>query len=77
MTDNKIFKMVSFSPIGFKMINYPTQFCLLCRGHLNEVCSVCMENRSEKCNIINDNDSYYHNHCFILMNSKKTNNVSN
>ena len=70
MSDTRTFKLTRFSPIGFKVENYPVQFCSLCRGYLTEVCSTCMEKSNEKCDVINSGESYYHNHCFTFMNSK-------
>lgn len=67
--DTRIFRLTSFSPIGFKQVNYPTQFCSLCRGYLNDVCSMCMEKGEDKCNVTNQNGSYYHSHCYTLMNT--------
>lgn len=67
--DTKTFKLTNFSPIGFKVVNYPVQFCSLCRGYLSEVCNTCTERKSEVCNVINSEGSYYHNHCYQFMNS--------
>lgn len=67
-----IFKLTGFSPIGFKMINYPVQFCFLCRGYLTEVCGTCFENKNENCNVISHDNSYYHVHCYTVMNTDKT-----
>ena len=69
-TDTRTFKLTNFSPIGFKQVNYPTQFCSLCRGYLTDVCSVCMEKNEEKCNVTNQNGSYYHSHCYTFMNAE-------
>lgn len=66
MTD-KIFKLIDFSPIGFKQINYPVQFCSLCRGKLVDVCGNCFENNITKCDVINTNDTYYHLHCYKMI----------
>lgn len=68
--DNRVFKLVNFTPIGFKNMNYPVQFCALCRGYLSEVCSNCMETGCEKCTVTKQNDSYYHTHCLALMNAE-------
>ena len=68
MEDKRTFKLVNFSPIGFKMINYPVQFCSLCRGYLTEVCNTCTENNCEKCDVIQADDSYYHVHCYKFVN---------
>lgn len=67
--DNRVFKLINFSPIGFITINFPVQFCSLCRGYLNEPCSICTEKNEVKCDVICQNDTYYHNHCYGLMNS--------
>lgn len=70
----KTFNLTNFSPIGFKKPNYPTQYCLLCRGYLTEVCNTCSEHSREVCPVINNNDTYYHSHCFNFMNSTKPTN---
>jgi hypothetical protein len=67
---DKIFKLTNFSPIGFKVMNYPVQFCSLCRGYLTEPCSICMEKRNENCTVLDNDGSFYHNHCYIFMNSE-------
>lgn len=72
MEDTRTFKLVKFSPIGFKVPNYPVQYCLLCRGYLTDVCSNCMETSNENCSIINKDGLYYHNHCFTFVNSNNT-----
>ena len=64
------FKLTKFSPIGFKMVNYPVQYCSLCRGYLTDVCCSCMEKKCDKCDVINNNGNYYHNHCYIFNNQK-------
>lgn len=71
-TDTKVFKLVKFSPIGFKAMNYPVQYCSICRGYLIEVCSICMEKGDDTCNIINSDGAYYHNHCFLLTKDKES-----
>jgi len=68
MANNKIFTLTNFSPIGFKEVNYPVQFCSLCRGRLVDVCSICIEKGSNVCNVINSDGSYYHFHCHSFMN---------
>ncbi|XWV24624.1 hypothetical protein QJ856_gp1161 [Tupanvirus deep ocean] len=74
MSTNKIFTLTNFTPIGFKEVNYPVQFCSLCRGRLADVCSLCIERGSDTCNVINNEGSYYHFHChsFINTENKKT-----
>lgn len=67
--DNRIFKLTSFSPIGFMKPNYPVKFCSLCRGYLVEVCNECLEKHHEVCEVINQENTYYHKHCYSLMNS--------
>lgn len=67
--DNRIFKLTNFSPVAFKVFNYPVQFCSVCRGYLSEVCSNCMETGLDKCDVIKHTDVYYHKHCHDLMNS--------
>lgn len=71
MTESKpIFRLTKFSPVGFKMINYPSKNCLLCRGTLNDVCDTCKERKSEKCNVVSEDDNYYHEHCYSMINEK-------
>lgn len=67
MSNIKIFTLTNFSPIGIKEVNYPVQFCSLCRGRLIDVCSLCIENGSEICNIINNDEFYYHYHCHNII----------
>lgn len=66
---NKIFTLTNFSPIGFKQINYPVQYCTICRGCLVDVCSMCIEKGNEVCNVINTDGSFYHYHCYNLINA--------
>jgi len=70
---SKIFTLTNFSPIGFKEINYPVQFCTLCRGRLVDVCSSCIERNNDICNVINTDGSYFHYHCYNLMNNDNKN----
>lgn len=71
-SNTRVFEMVSFSPIGFKIVNYPVSYCPLCRGYLTELCNICIENENENCDVINNDGTYYHNHCYKFMNSKST-----
>lgn len=68
----KIFTMISFTPVGFKEINYPVQYCSLCRGQLTELCNFCLENKTNKncCEVIQDKNNYYHTHCHKFVNAK-------
>lgn len=68
MSDNRIFRMTNFSPIGFKTINYPVPHCPLCRGFLIEPCNICIEKQSDKCNVIMIDNVNYHEHCHTFMN---------
>lgn len=68
--DTRVFKLTNFSPIGFQKIKYPVQYCTLCRGDLTEVCSTCMEKHCEKCDVVNNNGTFYHNHCLEMINRK-------
>ena len=74
MSDTQIFKLINFSPIGFKKPNYPVQYCSLCRGYLTDVCTSCIENHRENCVVVNYNDVYYHQHCYNFMNNPASNN---
>ena len=58
-----IFKLKNFSPIGFKIPNYPSQYCPLCRGYLIDVCNICIEKKCETCNVIDIKGTFYHDHC--------------
>ncbi len=64
--NNKVFKIVSFSPIGFKKNNYPVPYCSYCRGYLDNVCYKCIEQKCEICKVANKNETYYHIHCANL-----------
>ena len=68
--DDRIFKLTNFSPVGFKNYNYPVQFCSLCRGYLSDVCSNCIEKGEDDCDVVKQNESYYHKHCYSLINNK-------
>lgn len=79
-SDNKekrqpIFKLCSLTPIGFKIPDYPTSICLMCRGPLLSVCDVCMDTKNENCEVIKNpvDENIYHKHCFELI--KKIDNV--
>ena len=74
--DERVFRMVNFSPVGLKMVNYPVQYCGLCRGYLTEPCSNCLEKGDDKCTVTNQEESYYHTHCYTFMNAdnKKSSN---
>ena len=74
MSDTRIFKLINLSPIGFKLINYPVQYCSLCHGNLVDVCGSCIEKNETECKIINNGNSFYHHHCYILIKSKINNN---
>ena len=76
MSTNKIFTLTNFTPIGFKEVNYPVQFCYLCRGRLTDVCSLCIERDSDICNVINNDDSYYHFHCYSLIDTENKKSTS-
>lgn len=69
--ENRIFKLIHFSPIGFKVPNYPLSYCPLCRGSLLEVCGLCLEEKCANCEIVSENDIHYHQHCYQLMKEKK------
>jgi hypothetical protein len=68
---DKIFTLTNFSPIGFKQVNYPVQYCAICRGCLVDVCSTCVEKKSEICNVINADGSFYHHHCYNFVDKPK------
>jgi len=70
--DGPIFKLVKFCPVGFYAPNYPVAFCSLCRGKLTDVCSTCYENNCEICRVINNDDNYYHQHCYQLLKEPTT-----
>jgi len=68
-----IFKLTSFTPVGFKVRNYPIDMCMLCRGELTSVCYMCQEKGCSTCEVITDNEIDFHSHCFkyIKANTKK------
>ena len=70
MEDKRTFKLINFTPIGFKVINYPVQYCSLCRGYLTDVCNTCSETNCEICDVIQADGSYYHVHCYKFVNQK-------
>jgi len=67
--DNRIFKLTNFSPVGFKIFNYPVKICNICRGYLTDSCSNCIETGQDKCDVVKQESCYYHNHCHDLVNS--------
>ena len=68
---NKIFTMTNFTPIGYKIPNYPVKICLICRADLVDVCAKCSLKNENECEIIKNDDNYYHAHCCNLMKTKK------
>ena len=64
---SNIFKLVNFSPVGFKQINYPTAYCLLCRGYLTEICDSCTKYNRDECHVLEKDGSYYHMHCYNII----------
>lgn len=66
-----IFKFIDFSPIGFKENNYPVQLCSICKGELNEICHFCLENGQKECVVTNNNNDYYHTHCYSALKEKE------
>jgi len=76
MPDTRIFKLTSFSPIGFKIPNYPVDMCLVCRGPLTEVCMDCSEKNKEECPVVLVEETHYHRHCYqyLTSNSNSSNN---
>lgn len=73
MSENrKIFKLIEFEPVGFKIINCPVPYCSFCRGSINDICASCKENNKYNitlCTVRKCNDKvYYHTHCYMLLN---------
>ena len=66
-----IFKLINFSPVGFRQPNYPTSYCSLCRGYLSDICHTCNDNNIDTCLIIENDHSFYHKHCFDFMKDTK------
>lgn len=60
----KTFELVDFIPIGFKVKNYPTKICPLCRGYLTSVCYNCSDRNDCYCPIISKDNVYFHRHCY-------------
>ena len=69
MSQTDTFKLVSFTPIGFKKRVYPNTLCYLCRGILTNCCPMC---DNKDCNIVKYNDTYCHQHCQALKISAET-----
>lgn len=69
-TENKpVFKLRNLTPVGFKVENYPTEICLVCRGPLLSVCIRCRETNNEVCIVTKHSNNYYHTHCLNLINT--------
>jgi hypothetical protein len=71
MTDNRIFKIKNFQPVGIKVRNFEIDICVICRGKLINVCNSCLEKEQQKCPIVNHDGVDYHHHCYNFM--KKSN----
>jgi len=65
--DTRVFKLTNFSPIGFKLMNYPVTNCSVCRGLLHDVCHTCEDLDREICPVTNQNELYYHTHCYTFI----------
>lgn len=64
------FKLRNLTPVGFKIPNYPTSICQICRGPLLSVCIDCEEKNSEICDVTKSSDgNFYHMHCTTLIKS--------
>ncbi len=75
MYNNKIFNLKKFSPVAFKLINYPNKICLICRDDLNNLCSECKN--LKKCKIIEIDNLYYHEHCYKYIQKNNLNKIEN
>lgn len=63
-----VFKLCELTPIGFKIPNYPSDICSVCRGKLLEVCEDCAEKNNERCDVmINSDNIIYHTHCSVFI----------
>ena len=60
--NKKIFNLKKFSPIAFKLTNYPVKICSICRDELNNSCNECKFSKKE-CKVIEIDNIYYHEHC--------------
>ncbi len=76
-TQNKVFKLTKFCPIGFKLPNYPIDMCLLCRGKLTEICNTCQEKQCEVCPVVKKEEIDYHTHCLSFVNKSEPPKVNN
>lgn len=71
MENKHFFKIISFSPVGFKVPNYPCKYCPLCRGQLIEACALCLKEKKDECKVICENSIYYHLHCYKYVENNK------
>ena len=67
---SQTFKLTSFSPVGFKIPNFPVQHCSICRGYLTDVCGTCFENKQTECQVTNKDGNYHHLHCYNCASKK-------
>lgn len=58
------FKLVKFSPVGFKVPKYPMTYCMICQSDLLDKCGTCLDNHVDNCSVINVKNGYYHTHCY-------------
>jgi hypothetical protein len=63
-TDNRIFKLKLFSPVGFRKNRYEPDFCPVCRSSLNGVCNECAVSHLEVCPVTCEDKVNYHRHCY-------------
>ena len=74
-TNNCVFHLTSFTPVGFLSGNYKIDMCMLCRGPLTEICYMCQEKKCTVCRVTTDDDNNnYHTHCHALLQENLKNN---
>jgi hypothetical protein len=68
MADKPLFRLCNLTPVGYKVPNYPSEICLVCRAPLLGVCVSCDETHNEICSVAKaDGGNFYHEHCMALL----------
>lgn len=73
MSDNTVFQLTGFRPVGFVEKKYPVKNCAFCRGLLCDDCYICKDDNQKQCYVKYSDDKYYHGHCLYEMSKIKKN----
>ena len=71
-----MFKIAEFVPVLTKRTIYADNFCLYCRGDLNDYCPTCIVDKIAICDVKETDEKgvkkTYHLHCYIKYHTKET-----